>query len=122
MNRKQQPTRRQGDARRARAAHGEQVRGWLLRQAGRLEKARAKAAELREKQRAKNDKAEGDGVTRVPPTRTFEWVHRHTRPSRSQWRVGGRNRYTGKKNTPYVNPARDAKSAKSGRLRRELRP
>lgn len=121
MTRKGAPTRRQGDARRAQAANGEQLRGWLSRQAGRMEKARAKAAEKREKARAKEDK-KADGVTRVEPDLTLEWVHQHHSPSRAMRRIKGRNRWHGRKNTPYRNPDRDAKSAKSGRLRKELLP
>jgi hypothetical protein len=116
---KQQPTRRQGDALRAQRVHGDEARGWLLRQAHKLEKLAGKAAEKRARKKAKA--AAKAAKKNPPPRRTVEWVHVHTRPSRAMRRVGGRNRWTGVKNTPYVNPARTERLRKSGRLRSELR-
>lgn len=62
------------------------------------------------------------GTDRVPESmrglhRTFAWVHRHG-GGPTGWRRGGKR---SGRFVPYVNPARDAKSLKAGRLRKELR-
>lgn len=106
---KQQPTRRRVEARRDQRAHGERLRDWIQRRQADLERRRAK----------KREEAERDKPAR--PERVVVWVHQHTAPSRGFRRSNGK-RVTGSGNTPYVNPDRDKKSLKAGRLRRELRP
>lgn len=54
------------------------------------------------------------------PTRTVEWLIEHPDPGRHT-RVPGKRGHRSR-NVPYVNPDRDAKSLRSGRLRRELQP
>lgn len=101
---KGQPTRRRLDAARAQRAHGDALRDWIQRRRADLERARAKAAEKRRKKDAKKAKE----AEKRPPELTVsrEWIHQHA----------------GRPYVPYVNPDRDAKSLRSGRLRKDLRP
>lgn len=97
------PTRRQVDARREQRERGDGLRDWLQRRAADLEKAAKKRAAKRAKKAAKAAKK---ADRNAEPVRTVEWVHQHA----------------GHPYKPYVNPDRDKRSARSGRLRRELRP
>ena len=81
------------------------TRNWLQERAAAAEKRREKAAKKRRKALAKTSR----GVDRVPA---------RLRVGRPLPEVIHASTFMGK---PYVNPARDAKSLKAGRLRKELR-
>lgn len=106
MSRKQQPTRRQAVAVRDQRQRAAVVRDQRETHAGRA-MARVMSA-IKRRRTAAGPKAE----------RPIEYVVQYTVPSRP-FRAPGRRAGSG--NTPYVNPDRDAKSARSGRLRKELR-
>lgn len=118
---KAQPTRRRDTAVAESVSIGEQLRQWLH--------ARQIAAGIRNRKRrkeqAKNQANVSRGVHRVPERYrvtkpTPEWIALHTSPSRRMVRDSGASR--GRINEPYVNPMRDVKALRSGRLRKELRP
>lgn len=116
-------TRRQRDAVRRQRAHGDDLRAWLHDREQAVQK---RLSELRKAlfNRRQKGKAPSRGVDRVPdryrvkapePTVIVE----HHDLVRSYRRARGYTATSG--NTPHVNPERDAKSARSGRLRKELR-
>lgn len=127
MSKKNEPTRRRVDALAEQKAHGQAVQSWLRERANlmtkllrKLRKKRAKAA------------AGSRGVDRVPARyqvqRTpgipgTEWHVEHSDANYAQRRrihlESGRALVPGQ-NKPHVNPRRDGKSARAGRLRKEL--
>lgn len=114
---KNAPTRRRDLAQAESASFGEQLRQWLH--------ARQIAAGIRNRKRRKEQPTGKRGVDRVPERYRVtkpapEWVVLHTSPSRHLVRHTGASR--GRINEPYVNPMRDVKALRSGRLRKELRP
>ena len=102
---KSSPTVRRAAVTNRQRAHGAGLREWLHNRAQEREQRR------REKRQGEEERELPQFITlsgrRVAVTEV-EWVHRHE---------GGRR----VKRKPYINPARDARSAKSGRLRKELR-
>lgn len=118
---KTQPTPRQRDALRAQKAHGTNLREWVHTRGEEVAKLLRKLTARRKK------KAETAGVTRgvdrVPERYRVakpepQWIARHEDLPRDYRRARGYTATSG--NTPYVNPRRDAKSRKAGRLRKEL--
>lgn len=105
---KQQPTRRQSAALRDQRARAEVRRD--------LRENHARRAMARIMQFAKRRRK-----TAVVPVgqRPIEYLVEHTQPNRAWFRSQGVKGGSG--NRPYVNPDRDGKSARSGRLRKELR-
>jgi hypothetical protein len=127
VSKKTEPTRRQVDALRAQRAHGENVVSWLRARQAKAEKALRALFKKRAKTRPSR------GVDRVPAhldvtgLGTAEWLVVHTEPNHAERHrrslSSGRSlRAYGPGNPPHTNPARDAKSLKSGALRKELRP
>lgn len=114
---KTSPTRRRDDASRAAAQFGEQLRQYFHGQ--------QVLAGIRRRKRRKEPITASRGVDRVPDqlvglTPSFQWIHLHTSPSRAMVRGTGARR--GRINKSYVNPMRDVKAMRSGRLRKELLP
>lgn len=98
---KTQPTPRRNQAVAKHRRLGDRLRAWLHER-------ELDALTRREKERAGRP-AGGRGADRLPAQMRVErpepeWVHQHT----------------GHPYTPYVSPARDAKSRRAGRLRKEL--
>lgn len=96
-------------------------------------------AQLRAKRKAEQAKAdaaarknESRGVDRVPErlragrtTPPFEWVVLHSdtpRPHRRHVHLSSGRRMKPSNNQPHINPLRDRKGLKTGRLRKELQP
>lgn len=110
---KTEPTRTRAQARAAAKSFGTSLREWM--------QARQVAAGIRNRKRKKKAPTGDRGVDRYRVTKPAPtWLVLHTSPSRALVRHQGGSR--GRLNEPYVNPMRDVKALRSGRLRKELRP
>lgn len=117
---KTEPTPRQRVAVRAQRAHGDDLRSWFHDREQKATKGLQKLFKKRRKAAVGSR-----GVDRVPERyrnvpREPVYLVKHEDMPRDQRRARGYKVTSG--NVPHRNPERDAKSLRSGRLRKELRP